>query len=204
MIKIFYGADRQKTQQAIEKILGKDYEVIEADNITRADMESIFKGTSLFGETRKILLKGLNENKECWESFPNYLETTHDMIVWPSALDKRSVTYKAISKVKGIEIEEFAEEEKIDRFFAFKVADEAFAGRGAKAVKMCEQIEATDDPYLMMGAIISQACKRLEMRNSKAAPAIRILAKADIDMKSVDVNGWDIVKIALLKIGQLK
>ena len=204
MIKIFYGTDRQKTQQAVEKVLGKNYEVIEADNISRADMETIFKGTSLFGETRNILLKSLNENKECWESFPNYLETTHNMVIWLSALDKRSVVYKAVSKVKEIEIKEFTKEEKVDRFLAFKIADEAFAGRGVEAVKMCERVQQTDDPYLMMGAIISQACKRLEVRNSKAIRAIKILAKADIDMKSADVDGWNIVKIALLEIGQLK
>ncbi len=204
MIKIFYGTDRQKTQRAIEKILGKDYEVIEAESITRADMDSIFYGTSLFGETRKILLKGLNESKECWEVLPNYLDTTHEMIIWPSAFDKRSVVYKAIAKATGVEIKEFSEEVKTDRFYAFKVADEAFAGRGAKAIKMCEQIEATDDPYLMMGAIISHASKKLEMRNSKAVRVLKILAKADIDMKSADMDAWKIVKIALLKISQLK
>ena len=59
MIKIFYGNDRQKAQEAVNKILGKEYELIEADSITRADMDSIFRGTSLFGENRKILLKDL-------------------------------------------------------------------------------------------------------------------------------------------------
>ena len=204
MIKVFHGNDRQKTQRAIEKILEKDYEVIEGDSITRADMDSVFYGTSLFGETRRILLKSLNENKECWEVLPNYLDTTHEMVIWPSALDKRSVVYKALEKAKDVEIKEFAEEAKIDRFFAFKVADEAFAGHGAKAVKMCEQIETTDDPYMMMGVVISQASKRLEMRNSKAVRALKILAKADMDMKSATVDAWKIVKIALLKIGRLK
>ena len=80
MIRIFYGNDRQKAQSAIDKILGDDYEIIEAENIERADMDSIFRGTSLFGETRNILLKNLNENKGCWESFPNYLDTTHKVI----------------------------------------------------------------------------------------------------------------------------
>ena len=203
MIKIFHGNDRQKTQKAIEQILGKDYEVIEGDSITRADMDSIFKGTSLFIETRKILLKSLNENIECWEVLPEYLDTTHEMVIWPSALDKRSVVYKALDKAKDVEIKEFTQVEKIDRFFAFKIIDEAFAGHGTKALKMCEQIETTDDPYMMMGAIISQASKRLETRNSKAARALKILAKADMDMKSAAVDGWKIVKIALLKISQL-
>jgi hypothetical protein len=204
MIKIFYGNDRQKAQLAVVKVLGKEYEVIEAENITRGDMDSIFRGTSLFGETRKILLKSLNENKECWEMLPEYLDTTHEMVIWLSALDKRSVVYKAIAKQKNVEIKEFAQDMKVERFFAFKIADEAFAGHGAKAVKMCEQIETTDDAYMTMGAIISQAAKRLETKNPKAVRAIKILAKADMDMKSASVDAWNIVKISLLKIGQLR
>lgn len=204
MIKIFYGNDRQKAQLAVVKVLGKEYEVIEAENITRGDMDSIFRGTSLFGETRKILLKSLNENKECWEMLPEYLDTTHEMVIWLSALDKRSVVYKAIAKQKNVEIKEFAQDVKVERFFAFKIADEAFAGHGAKAVKMCEQIETTDDAYMTMGAIISQAAKRLETKNPKAVRAIKILAKADMDMKSASVDAWNIVKISLLKIGQLR
>ncbi|MBR6169026.1 hypothetical protein IKQ74_03735 [Candidatus Saccharibacteria bacterium] len=204
MIKIFYGNDRQKAQLAVVKLLGEEYEVIEAENITRGDMDSIFRGTSLFGETRKILLKSLNENKECWEMLPEYLDTTHEMVIWLSALDKRSVVYKAIAKQKNVEIKEFAQDMKVERFFAFKIADEAFAGHGAKAVKMCEQIETTDDAYMTMGAIISQAAKRLETKNPKAVRAIKILAKADMDMKSASVDAWNIVKISLLKIGQLR
>lgn len=200
MIKIFYGNDRQKAQLAIAKLLGDDYEVIEAENITRGDMESIFKGTSLFGETRRILLKGLNENKECWEVLPEYLETTHEMVIWLSALDKRSTVYKAIAKRKEVEVKEFAQEEKVDRFLAFKIADEAFAGHGARAVKMCEELEQTSDAYLTMGAFVSQAGKKLEIGKPKAINAIRILAKADLDMKSTAVDGWKILKIALLKI----
>ena len=62
MIKIFYGNDRVKAREMIDKLLGKDYEVIEAENLTRGDMDSVFYGTSLFGETRKILVKSLSEN----------------------------------------------------------------------------------------------------------------------------------------------
>ncbi len=201
MIKVFYGDDRIKTQAAIGKILGKDYETIEADNLTTEDMASVFLGTTLFGDTRKILVKGLNENKECWDKLGKYIDTPHDVVVWLSALDKRSTIYKELAK--KVEFKEFALPEKVDKFLAFKIADEAFAGRGAKAVKMCEQIETTDDPYLMMGAIISQAMKKLEMRSPKATKALKILAKADLAMKSTTIDGWQIVKVALLEIGEL-
>ena len=200
MIKIFYGNDRQKAQEAVNKILGKEYELIEADSITRADMDSI-----LIEEFEKLFhgnndSEDLSENKECWESFPNYLDTTHDVVVWLSALDKRSVVYKSISKNKAIEFKEFAVEVNVDRFLAFKVFDEAFAGHGARAVKMCEELEQTSDAYLTMGAFVSQAGKKLEIGKPKATSAIRILAKADLDMKSTAVDGWKILKIALLKI----
>jgi uncharacterized protein YjcR len=122
------------------------------------------------------------------------------MVIWLSALDKRSTVYKAIAKRKEVEVKEFAQEEKVDRFLAFKIADEAFAGHGARAVKMCEELEQTSDAYLTMGAFASQAGKKLEIGKQKAINAIRILAKADLDMKSTAVDGWKILKIALLKI----
>ena len=203
MIKVFYGNDRQQAQLAIDKILGDDYELIEAESIERGDMDSIFRGTSLFGETRKILLKNLNENKECWESFPNYLDTTHKLIIWLVTLDKRSAVYKKLEKSKEIEFKEFKLAEKVDKFLAFSIAKAAFAGRGVKAVKMCEEAEATEDPYLTMGAIISHALKLLAAGNSKAARAVKILAEADMDMKSAAVDAWNIVKIALLKISRI-
>ncbi len=204
MIKVFYGNDRQKTQQAIDKLLGENYEVIEADNIERSDMDSIFYGTSLFGETRRILLKNLNENKACWESFPDYQKTTHKLIIWPSALDKRSVVYKAIRKNKDIEFKEFAIEEKVDRFLSFKVIEDAFAGRGAQALKKCEQLKETSDPFLTMGSFVKFISDKIKMGNKKAKEAVMILAKADVDMKSSDVDAWDILKISLLKISQIK
>lgn len=203
MIKVFYGNDRQKAQLAIDKLLGNDYELIEAENIERADMDSIFRGTSLFGETRKILLKNLNENKDCWESFPNYLDTTHKVIVWLLALDRRSAVYKKIEKSGAVEFKEFKLAEKVNQFLAFDIAKEAFAGRGTQAVRMCDEAEATEDPYMMMGAIASHAIKLLASGNSKATRAIKILAKSDMDMKSADVDAWSIVKIALLKISRI-
>ena len=54
-----------------------------------------------------------------------------------------------------------------------------------------------------MGAIISSVMKKLEMRSSKAPRALKILAKADLAMKSATVDGWQVVKIALLEIGAL-
>ena len=70
MIKVFYGEDRVKARQAIDKLLGSDYEIIEAENLTTNDVASVFLGVSLFGDKRKILVKDLSLNKDCWDMVP--------------------------------------------------------------------------------------------------------------------------------------
>ena len=97
-MKIFHGSDRAKIELAVRKVLGDNYETIEAENLTRADMDTVFRGTSLFGDVRKILIKSLDENKECFNVLEQYLDTPHEVVVWLNSFDKRSVTYKAVSK----------------------------------------------------------------------------------------------------------
>ncbi len=203
MIKIFYGNDRIKARAMIDRLLGKDYEVIEAENLTRGDMDSVFLGTSLFGETRKILIKSLSENKECWNVLPDYLKTTHSVIIWENTVDKRSVTYKALAKEASVEFKEFTQAEPVDRRQVFDIFDIAYQGDGKKDVQLCEKMETTNDPFALVGLMATQAYKKLEMRNRKATSVIKILAQTDMDMKSSSVDGWTLVKAALLRIANL-
>ena len=94
MIRLFYGGDRVAARKMIDRLLGDDYEVIEAESIERADMDSIFFGTSIFGDTRKILIKDLSENKSCWEVVLDYIKTPHNIIIWNTTLDARTTVYK--------------------------------------------------------------------------------------------------------------
>ncbi len=203
MIKIFYGDDRVKAREMIDKLLGKDYEVIEAENLTRGDMDSVFYGTSLFGETRKILVKSLSENKECWAVLPNYLNTTHDVIILENNIDKRSATYKALAKEKGVEFKEFKLAEQIDKNLVFDVFEMAYRKNGKKAIELCEKIETTNDPYMFMGLMISQAFKKLEMRQKKAEQVIKILGDTDMNMKTSGVEPWNLIKMSLLLIANI-
>lgn len=60
MLSVFWGENRLETEKAVKRALGTDYEVFEGENLTVADLPSIFQGTSLFGtEKRQILLKEL-------------------------------------------------------------------------------------------------------------------------------------------------
>ena len=199
MIQLVYGDDRVKAQQAIIKALGAGYETIEADGLTRGDMDSIFHGVSIFGDHRSILLKGLNENKECWDVLPNYLKTDHNVVLWNSALDKRSTVYKELIQQK-ISIKEYKLAEDTDQKLVFDIMDTAVRGNIKTALNMCEKIEDTNDPFRFMGLMVSQALRKLTLRQAKAAKILKILARADLDMKSSTVEPWLIVKTALMEI----
>lgn len=203
MIKVFYGEDRIKARKAIDRLFGTDYEVIEAENLTTSDMASVFLGTSLFGEKRTILVKDLSANKECWEMAPNFVDDCpHDIILWEAKLDKRSAAYKTLSKNKNVEFKEFAAAEDPNNKLVFDILDAAMRGDNS-AVKMCEKIEQTNDPYMFMGLMVSQAIKKLQYNNAKAANTLKILAEADVNMKSTGIEPWTLIKMALLKIASL-
>ncbi len=202
-MKIFYGNDRVRAREMVEKLLGKDYEVIEAENLQRRDMDSVFLGTSLFGETRKILIKSLSENKECWAVLPDYLKTTHDVIILENNIDKRSVVYKALAEEKSVEFKEFKLAEQVDKKLVFDVFEAAYRKNGRLAVELCEKIETTNDPYMFMGLMVSQAFKKLEMRQKKAERVIKILGDTDMKMKTTGVESWDLIKMSLLLIANI-
>lgn len=203
MIKVFYGEDRVKARKMIDKLFGGEYEVIEAENLTTNDMASVFLGVSLFGESRKILVKDLSANKECWDMVPNFVaDCAHDVILLESKLDKRSSTYKGLSKDKKVEFKEFALAEDPNSKLVFDIFDAAMRG-DKNVIKMCEKIEQTNDPYMFMGLMVSQAIKKLQYNNSKAVKALKILAQADVDMKSTGIEPWKLIKMALLKISCL-
>lgn len=203
MIKVFYGEDRIKARKAIDRLFGTDYEVIEAENLTTSDMASVFLGTSLFGEKRTILVKDLSANKECWEMVSNFVDDcSHDIVLWEAKLDKRSAAYKILSKNKNVEFKEFAAAEDPNNKLVFDILDAAMRGDNS-AVKMCEKIEQTNDPYMFMGLMVSQAIKKLQYNNAKAAKTLKILAEADVNMKSTGIEPWTLIKMALLKIASL-
>ena len=78
--------------------------------------------------------------------------------------------------------------------------DTAVRGNIKTALNMCEKIEDTNDPFRFMGLMVSQALRKLTLRQAKAAKILKILARADSDMKSSTVEPWLIVKTALMEI----
>ena len=64
MLHIFYGEDRLAAEKAAHTVLGENYE-----------LPTLFLGTSLFEENRRILIKSLSENKELFSELEKYFET---------------------------------------------------------------------------------------------------------------------------------
>jgi len=202
MIKIFYGEDRVRAQKEIDKILGNDYEVVEGEGLQPQDLPSLFFGTSLFSEVRRILVKDLGENAACWGELPKYLESSHKMIIWESKLDKRTITYKALQKQR-IEMCEFGLMDPPEKKIVFEVLDVAWRGDGRAAMRLIEQIEITNDPFMFMGLLVSQVMRKLENGDKKARRAIKLLAECDMKMKSTSIKPWTLIKTAIIGIATI-
>lgn len=202
MLSVFSGENRLEAEKAVKRALGTDYEVFEGENLTVADLPSIFLGTSLFGtEKRQILLKELSENKEVWEKIPDYLATGHDIVIWESKIDKRSVVYKAM-KAAGVMMQEFLAMKNPDANVVFNILDMALRN-GPQAVKMVEKIELEQDPYMFFGLLVTQAIKKMEYQaGTKEKCLLKELSVLDMQMKTTSVEPWLLVKSFLLRASQ--
>ena len=203
MIRVFHGDDRLKIQAEVERILGKNYEVVEGESLSVGDLASVFFGTSLFTKQRQILIKDLGESPECLSQLTNYLDTTHDLILWETKLDKRTALYKELVK-RRVEIREFKTAEPPEKKLVFDIFDFAWCGDSKQAVRLCEKIETTNDPYMFFGLIVSQNIKKLEFGSSKAIPVLKLMARTDLDMKTTSLDSWLLIKSLLLKIAAIK
>lgn len=203
MIRVFSGEDRVAAEKAVRGLLGAEYEVFEGGNLQVDDLPSIFQGSSLFAtEGRKILLKNLTENTAVWAKVPEYLTTEHEVVIWEPKIDKRSACYKAL-KAAGVEMREFALQQPPEVKQVFKVFDVALKD-GAQAVKMVENLEMGQDPYMFFGLLVTQALRLFEGRQGKKERAVlKELAKTDLELKTTSVEPWLLVKSFLLRMSSL-
>lgn len=198
MIRIFTGENRTKAGQEIKKILGQDYEVVEGIDLTPSDLPSVFLGTSLFTETRNILIRDLSTNKPVFEKLPDYLNTPHNIIIQELKLDKRSTTYKALKS--QIEITDFPLPRSPDQGLVFDIYKTAKRD-SKKAISMLERIKQTQDPIMFYGLIASQALKEFNLRQGiQEKRIIKELATVDLQMKSSSVDPWLLIESFLLRL----
>ena len=202
MIKIFYGEDRVKAKQEIEKLLGNDSEVIDAADLTDQDLPTIFLGASLFAEKRKILIRDLFANKPAAEKLINFLNTPHDIIILELKLDKRSVTYKELKD--QLEFKEFKLPEEKNFGVVFDIYTTAKRD-GKKAVTMLESIKQDQDPMMFFGLLVSQAVKDFARnQGTKEKRALKELSKHDMILKTTSSQPWLLIESFLLQASSLR
>lgn len=201
-MKLFYGNDRLSTEKAIKALFGDEFETVNGDE--DFDAESLFLGMTLFQEERKILLKNLNQNKLVWQKLLDYMATPHQIIIWNEKIDARDKVIKSL-KALGVEMREFKRAEKIDQGVVFKVFDAVWARKAQVALKLCKELEKTNDPFAFVGLLTTQIARKLLVKSSekRAAAMLKTLAQIDVKMKQSGVEPWALVKIAVAKLASL-
>lgn len=203
MLRVYSGEDRVAAEKAIQSLLGGEYEVFEGGNLAETDLPSIFRGMTLFGtEKRRILLKDLGENPAVFEKTVEYVDTEHEVVVWETKLDKRSAGYKRL-KEAGVELKDFPLKKPPEAGLVFNILNTALRN-GPEAVKMCEKIELTQDPYMFFGLMVTQALKRFgERQGAREKRILKELAVLDMQMKTTAIEPWMLVKAFLLRVSEM-
>ena len=113
-ITILYGDNsyERTTQLAKMKIdaekSGFEIQKSNSDELSKSDFVSLICGVSLLSEKRFVYIRNLSENSEIWQNLAEILpriSTDVHLCLIEDKIDKRSVVYKAISKI--VEIYEF-------------------------------------------------------------------------------------------------
>lgn len=198
MLKIICGNDRIRANAEIKRTLGEDYEIIEGANLELNDLPTLFLGTSLFAEKRKILIRDLSANKPALEKLPDYLDTPHDVIVFELSLDKRTTTYKDL-KAK-VEIKEFTLP-KVNNYTAVVGVYRTAKHDGKKSIEMLEKLKPSEEPMMFFGALASEAIKDYSLsQGTKEKRVLKELSALDLNLKSTSIDPWLLIESFLLRL----
>ena len=211
MIYIFDGEDRKKAEQKARMILGEKIEIIDADNIGLAELESIFLGVTFFEAERRILIKDLFLKKDLVEKLPNLINTPHKIVLLETKLDKRGAVYKELVKLaktnSEIKFETFAAaEQTVDRNAVFRIFDLAMTD-GRRAVKNLQSIESDNDPYATIGAWTKKAVDLFASKKNaeKERRILKRLAEIDMLLKQTNFSKepWVVLESFLIELSSL-
>ena len=213
MIKLFYGTDRIKTEQAIKHyFLNSDYESVDGSQLSFSDLPDLFFGTTLFNDQRKILIKNFTENKELLNQLKNqadldqqiskFLETEHKIAVWEPKVDKRSSLYKLLSKHPNFSLQEISLP-VVDRGQAFAIFDLALRD-SPRAVELLSELEADGDPQMIVGAWSWKAIDNFKHHQGpKEKRVLHALSDLDLKLKTCSISPWLLLRSFLLELSQL-
>ena len=201
MIRVFYGDDRISAKSEILKFLGSDYEIIEAGELTLADLPNIFLGSSLINPTRSILIQDFFANKSIADKLHDFLNTPHRIAILELKLDKRSAVYKSLKN--QIDFKEFPISKSPNLNLIFDIYKIAKTN-GLKALELLANIKAEEDPMMFFGLLVSQVLKDYDKKQGiKEKRVLKELSKLDLALKSTSYQPWLLIESFLLRLSSL-
>lgn len=208
MIYLIDGDDRKKAEQAARDFLGNTIEVIDADTLEKNDLVSIFQGTTLFEETRHILIKDLSLKKDLFLELPKFIETEYQVVILEQKIDKRNAIYKELlnaakSNPEKVKVENFKLPEQVDTFLVFRAFDVALTD-GKRAVKLIREAEEENSPYATIGAWTKKAVDLFVTKGGteREKKIIKRLAEIDMLLKqtSFSKDPWILLESFLIEL----
>lgn len=208
MIYLIDGDNRKKAEQTARDFLGNNIEVIDADALEKNDLVSIFQGTTLFEETRHILIKDLSLKKDLFLELPKFIKTEHQVVILEQKIDKRNAIYKELldaarSNPEKVKIENFKLPEQVDTFLVFRAFDIALTD-GKRAIKLIREAEEENSPYATIGAWTKKAVDLFVAKGGteREKKIIKRLAKIDMLLKqtSFSKDPWILLESFLIEL----
>ena len=208
MIYLIDGDDRKKAEQAVRDFLGNTIEVIDADTLEKNDLVSIFQGTTLFEETRHILIKDLSLKKDLFLELPKFIETEYQVVILEQKIDKRNAIYKELlnaakSNPEKVKVENFKLPEQVDTFLVFRAFDVALTD-GKRAVKLIREAEEENSPYATIGAWTKKVVDLFVAKGGteREKKIIKRLAEIDMLLKqtSFSKDPWILLESFLIEL----
>lgn len=141
MIIVLHGENTFERSRALTQLVdGQTVPVEKRDGaaMTPEQLADVFMGTTLFSQTRLVVIRGLANNKPMWEALPDWLDKISDdttLILVEDKIDKRSKTYKRLQK--ETDMREFAAWTERD---TFKAQDWAKAEAEKRGIRLSSQM----------------------------------------------------------------
>lgn len=120
MIQFIVGDNSFEVERMVKSIIDRSSviaEIIDGEELTLAGLPDLLMGSSLFSDSRLVIIKNLSDNKSLWAEFGGWVDRISDdielVIVEPNP-DKRTATFKALkSSSKYIELPMWTERDRI-------------------------------------------------------------------------------------------
>ena len=109
MISFLIGENSFEVTRTLKRLIAEfdgEVEQIDGSELTAQQLPDLLMGATLFSAKRLVVIKGLAENKTVWNEFESWIERVSDdvyLVLIEPKPDKRTKTYKALSKAASVQ-----------------------------------------------------------------------------------------------------